>query len=407
MAEPSKSYAEEPSDKQVEAAASEPVPAPRSPDTPPEIPPLRIQVDGRETTAEPRIVGDNGVPAPAVRRRRQRKTLKRAAAPSTEMIFNFAPPNAGLAAPPHHPHPYRPVGRLSRLFPSSGQEPSIGLSLRLRPGSAYYRPVRPSTTVEPQPQAAASAPPPPVIPPTETPTPEPTPEPPPQPQGQNRLALFLGVLAIVALLLWIVSGAPPIGSALQERFSHLLPGRPTAPSTASPDNLYGYTITPPIVDGVPFTRLETTGDCEGTMFTPDPSRARSGATVYPFLQVCFLGLDTGNPPNDVNGQLQARADQVEIDVLSEAREGLTRYTEIGQDRIPGQEVYIRGQDRETGKEIEWYEATVQYGDRFYAIEAADEVSNWDEIWPAFSDAIATLQFADGVVIPPNAPIVIP
>ena len=103
MAEPSKSYAEEPSDKQVEAAASEPVPAPRSPDTPPETPLLRIQVDGRETTAEPRIVGDNGVPAPAVRRRRQRKTLKRTAASSTEMIFNFAPPNAGLAAPPPSP----------------------------------------------------------------------------------------------------------------------------------------------------------------------------------------------------------------------------------------------------------------------------------------------------------------
>ena len=121
----------------------------------------------------------------------------------------------------------------------------------------------------------------------------------------------------------------------------------------------------------------------------------------------FPGVDTGNPPNDLHGQLQARADHVAQNDLSEAREGLIRHTEIGQDRMPGQEVYIRGQDRETGKEIEWYESTVQYADRFYAIEAADQVSNWDEIWPAFSDAIATLQFADGVVIPPNAPIVLP
>lgn len=323
------------------------------------------------------------------------------------MIFNFAPPNAGLAAPPPSPTSVPASGAAQPTVPIKRSRTIYRIVSAAPPRLRVLPTGQPSTTVEPQPQAAASAPPPPVIPPTETPTPEPTPQPTPQPQGQNRLALFLGVLAIVALLLWIVSGAPPIGSALQERFSHLLPGGPTAPSTASPDNLYGYTITPPIVDGVPFIKLETTGDCEGTMFTPDPSRARSGATVYPFLQVCFLGLDTGNPPNDVNGQLQARADQVEIDVLSEACEGLTRYTEIGQDRIPGQEVYIRGQDRETGKEIEWYESTVQYGDRFYAIEAADEVSNWDEIWPAFSDAIATLQFADGVVIPPNAPIVIP
>ena len=43
------------------------------------------------------------------------------------------------------------------------------------------------------------------------------------------LALLLGVLAIVVLLLWLVAGAPPIGSALQERFSQLLPGRPRHP----------------------------------------------------------------------------------------------------------------------------------------------------------------------------------
>ena len=143
------------------------------------------------------------------------------------------------------------------------------------------------------------------------------------------------------------------------------------------------------------------------MFTSDPSKVRSGATVYPFLRVCFLGFDTGNPPNDLHGQLQARADHVAQNDLTEARQGLIRYTEIGQARMPGQEVYIRGQDRETGKEIEWYESTTQYGDRFYAIEAADLVSNWDEIWPALSAAIATLEFADGVVVPPNAPIVLP
>ena len=220
------------------------------------------------------------------------------------------------------------------------------------------------------------------------------------------LALLLGVLAIVALLLWLVAGAPPIGSALQETISQLRP-RPAPRSTALPDNLYRFTIIPPIVDGISFTGVETTGDCEGTMFTSDPSKVRSGATVYPFLRVCFLGFDTGNPPNDLYGQLQARADHVAQNDLTEARQGLIRYTEIGQARMPGQEVYIRGQDRETGKEIEWYESTTQYGDRFYAIEAADQVSNWDEIWPALSAAIATLEFADGVVVPSNAPIVLP
>ena len=35
------------------------------------------------------------------------------------------------------------------------------------------------------------------------------------------------------------------------------------------------------------------------------------------------------------------------------------------------------------------------------------MSNWDEIWPALSAAIATLEFADGVVVPSNAPIVLP
>jgi hypothetical protein len=311
MAEPSKNYAEGSLDKPKEVGASEPAPVPRTPETPPQEPPLRIQVDGRETgTQEPRIVG------------------------------------------------------------------------------------------------GSSTPPPPIIQPTATSTPDQQPEQSPQTQGQNKLAILLGVLAIVALLLWLVAGAPPIGSALQESLPKLLP-RPAARSTTSPDNLYRFTIVPPIVDGVTFTGEETTGDCEGTMFTSDPSKVRSGATVYPFLRVCFLGFDTGNPPNDLQGQLQARADHAAQNDLTEAREGLIRHTEIGQDRMPGQEVYIRGQDREIGKEIEWYESTVQYADRFYAIEAADLASNWEQIWPALSASIASLQFASGVVTPAKAPIIAP
>ena len=64
-------------------------------------------------------------------------------------------------------------------------------------------------------------------------------------------------------------------------------------------------------------------------------------------------------------------------------------------------------DRETGQNVKLYEATVEFQHRLYAIEAADLASNWDNTWPVFRDAIAALQFADRVVIPPDAPVVLP
>ena len=65
------------------------------------------------------------------------------------------------------------------------------------------------------------------------------------------------------------------------------------------------------------------------------------------------------------------------------------------------------QDRETDKDVKLYQAMMEFERRIYAIEAADEASTWDNTWPVFRDAIASLQFVDRIVTPADAPIVVP
>lgn len=173
------------------------------------------------------------------------------------------------------------------------------------------------------------------------------------------------------------------------------------------DDLYGFTIKQPQLPGVTLAAHDTDPDCKGVVFTPETYGLPPSRSSYPRLKVCFVAFDNARPANDMNGQLRALCDHVENNALSMPVRGFMRNSKIGADQLAAREMHLRGQDRESKDDVKLYEAIVEFDQRFYAIEAADLVSNWENTWPVFRSAMDTLQFADNIVIPRDAPIVLP
>lgn len=192
------------------------------------------------------------------------------------------------------------------------------------------------------------------------------------------------------------------------------PPRPRATPTPTPsasgfftDDLYGFTIRQPQLPGVALIPHDTDPGCKGIVFAPAAYGPSPSQSAYPRLKVCFMAFDNARPPNDLDGQLRALCDHIENNTLSKPIRGFMRSTKIGADQLAARETHLRGQDREVKNDVKLYEAVVEFDQRFYAIEAADLVNNWENTWPVFRAAIDTLEFADNVVIPRDAPVVLP
>ena len=225
------------------------------------------------------------------------------------------------------------------------------------------------------------------------------------------LLLVIAIFAVIGVVIGYLAGTVPVKRQLEELTRHLQEPAVAALPYVYTDDLYGFALFYPVKNGVMLSRREATSGCDGVMFTTAANSLGSDPSVYPRLQICFLGFDTGIPPNDLHGQLEARTDRVVRELLDDARPGLVRNTQLGQGRATAEETYLRGKDSESvqdkGKEAKWYLAVAEYNDRFYAIEAADLASDWDVSWPAFRNAINSLKFDSDIEMPPNAPLVIP
>ena len=211
------------------------------------------------------------------------------------------------------------------------------------------------------------------------------------------------LLFLMALILYRLH----VGGPIPPLFASAAPKVSTPAPAFYTDDLYGFTTRYPRAIELNLAAYTADPECKGVVFVDEADTQKPTSSAYPRFKICFVAFDTALPAGDIGGQLEARSDQVERNFLSLPERGLMRGTEVGQNRLPAREVYIRARDRETGQNVKLYEATVEYQHRLYAIEAADLASNWDNTWPIFRDAIAALLFADRVVIPPDAPVVLP
>ena len=211
------------------------------------------------------------------------------------------------------------------------------------------------------------------------------------------------LLFLMALILYRLR----VGGPIPPLFASAAPKVSTPTPAFYTDDLYGFTTRYPRAIGLNLAAYTADPECKGVVFVDESDTQKPTSSAYPRFKICFVAFDTALPAGDIGGQLEARSDQVERNFLSLPERGLMPRHRSRPESLAGAGSLRPRPTAKRGRMSSCTRPSWSTSTGSMPIEAADLASNWDNTWPIFRDAIAALLFADRVVIPPDAPVVLP